>query len=296
MKRETAQKLFALSFKTCELLLPTLAKRWGRKLFFTPFRHKRPAREMKAWREAWKQELPIEIDVAQRRYRTHYRFYRWGKDGGPRVLLIHGWSGRATQLSVIAEELVKAGFEVLAFDGLAHGDSPGKHTNLLEFNAIVQDINRRFGPLDAIVGHSFGGVVGALSHNHSVALNALVTIGTPVTMDYLLDEFTRIIGAGRKTRAAILEYTESRIDVELDAFSPQRLLKDSDLPGLIIHDREDKESDYRQAPQLNEAWRGAELKLTSGLGHQRILRDPSTARMIAEFLEKELVHSGEKAT
>src|SRR6478609_3042547 len=55
--------------------------------------------------------------------------YRWG--GGDRtVLLLHGWRGRASQFAPLVRELVAEGFHVVAFDAPAHGDSPGRNTDI----------------------------------------------------------------------------------------------------------------------------------------------------------------------
>src|SRR6267378_1472357 len=42
-------------------------------------------------------------------------YYRWGS-GSKRVLLVHGWGGRAAQFFALIPRLVDAGFEVIAFD------------------------------------------------------------------------------------------------------------------------------------------------------------------------------------
>ncbi|HEX8728518.1 MAG TPA: hypothetical protein VF739_07855, partial [Ktedonobacterales bacterium] len=48
---------------------------------------------------------------------------------GPRVLLVHGWEGRGMNLGMFIAPLTAAGYQVLALDGPAHGESPGEQTN-----------------------------------------------------------------------------------------------------------------------------------------------------------------------
>jgi pimeloyl-ACP methyl ester carboxylesterase len=50
--------------------------------------------------------------------------YHWGK-GGRRILLVHGWGGKAAQFFSFVGPLLDAGFEVIAFDAPAHGASSG---------------------------------------------------------------------------------------------------------------------------------------------------------------------------
>jgi alpha-beta hydrolase superfamily lysophospholipase len=76
---------------------------------------------------------------------------------GKRVLLVHGWSGRGTQLFKIADELLKQGYSTISFDAPAHGKSPGKTTIMVDFITTIE-INKQFGPFDAAIGHSLGGM------------------------------------------------------------------------------------------------------------------------------------------
>ena len=55
-------------------------------------------------------------------------YFAWG--AGPSVLLVHGWEGRGAQLGALVDPLVAAGYRVVALDGPAHGDSPGRLSTL----------------------------------------------------------------------------------------------------------------------------------------------------------------------
>src|SRR5438105_1441963 len=50
--------------------------------------------------------------------------YRWGK-ADRRILLVHGWGGKAAQFFSFVGPLLENGFEVIAFDAPAHGLSSG---------------------------------------------------------------------------------------------------------------------------------------------------------------------------
>jgi alpha-beta hydrolase superfamily lysophospholipase len=49
--------------------------------------------------------------------------YQYGQSD-KKVLLVHGWSGRGTQLVKIADALLKSGCSTISFDAPAHGKSP----------------------------------------------------------------------------------------------------------------------------------------------------------------------------
>ena len=57
---------------------------------------------------------------------------------GPKVLLLHGWSGRGSQLFAFADKLRKSNAEVVTFDMPAHGQSLGNKTNIVELVACIK--------------------------------------------------------------------------------------------------------------------------------------------------------------
>jgi pimeloyl-ACP methyl ester carboxylesterase len=68
---------------------------------------------------------------------------------------------------------------------------------------------------------------------------------------------------------------------------------DLDIPGiarrltpaaLVVHDRGDVDVPFAHGERIVEAWHGARLVETAGLGHRAILRDPEVVRATVEFL------------
>jgi pimeloyl-ACP methyl ester carboxylesterase len=56
-------------------------------------------------------------------------------------------------------------------------------------------------------------------------------------------------------------------------------------PLLVVHDRDDKEVPVRVGQGIAEAWPNAELVLTEGLGHQRILHDEDATNFAVRFID-----------
>lgn len=75
-----------------------------------------------------------------------------------KILLVHGGSGRGTQLFKIADELLKRGYSTINFDTSAHGKSSGRTTILDEFVETILEIEKPFDPFEAAIGHSLGGM------------------------------------------------------------------------------------------------------------------------------------------
>jgi len=53
---------------------------------------------------------------------------------------------------------------------------------------------------------------------------------------------------------------------------------------LLMHDEHDGIVPVREAHLIAAAWPAARLLLTSGLGHNRILREPAVVRQVIDFL------------
>src|SRR5262245_23043113 len=67
---------------------------------------------------------------------------RWGDEKAPAILLAHGWLGRGAQLGKLVEPLLEKGFQVIAWDAPAHGDSSGTRANLRLFAEGLADAAR----------------------------------------------------------------------------------------------------------------------------------------------------------
>jgi pimeloyl-ACP methyl ester carboxylesterase len=63
-----------------------------------------------------------------------------------------------------------------------------------------------------------------------------------------------------------------------------RLAADLDLPMLLFHDPEDREVPWEHGRRIAEAWPGARLVRASGLGHNRLLRDPAVIGEAVAFV------------
>ena len=56
------------------------------------------------------------------------------------------------------------------------------------------------------------------------------------------------------------------------------------VPLLVVHDRKDRVTSFAGSSSLVEHWPGARLMATEGLGHARILSEPSVIDAIVRFV------------
>jgi len=210
---------------------------------------------------------------------------------GPVVYLMHGWGGSGAQLSAFVDPLRQAGFRVVRFDAPSHGRSdPGAYgrgrTHGVEFAAALAAVMRRFGPADAVVAHSMGVLPSLLVQRTGLPVRRLALIAPVRDLDGHLDRFAALVGMGPRTRQAMDERIAGLIGEPVANMDVRRLrVHAGEIPLLVVHDRDDRETAHAHSVELIEGWSGpATLITTDGLGHRRILTDPLVMEQVVDFV------------
>jgi alpha-beta hydrolase superfamily lysophospholipase len=176
--------------------------------------------------------------------------YRWGE--GKTVLLMHGWSSRASHLAFLARSLAKAGFEVVAFDGPAHGRSSYNNTiprtNLPEFCRALYHVAGKLGPLYGLVGHSFGGAAASFTvagqaqiAGYRVAVKKLVLISSPCGINGMIEHYCRSQGYREGGAEALVQLLENEYPLSVKEYEVSDALKRVDAEVLVVHGSDDLE-------------------------------------------------------
>ena len=256
--------------------LPSLAYKMALELFYTPFSFPTTEEEFD-----YKRDLPIYRELVDEKRITIYL------GGAPpfKVLLVHGWSGRASQFLHIGEGLKKAGIPYISFTAPAHGTSNDKRTHMLEFATCIEQISRLYGPFDCIVGHSLGGTALMNSLNLGVEVEKVVLIGSHATTTGSIKDFVKKFSLNSKVEEYLFKHLEVNYHKDYEKYGVVRLAKEFDGSALIIHDEEDKECNISNAENISAAFKNAELFKTSGFGHTRILANKDVVNKIVEFVK-----------
>jgi pimeloyl-ACP methyl ester carboxylesterase len=90
---------------------------------------------------------------------------------------------------------------------------------------------------------------------------------------------------GAEAEAELRRRIEARFGVPLADMHAPTLARDLHAPLLIVHDEADREVPLERGLELADAWPGARLEATRGLGHTRILRDILVLGRIVDFLD-----------
>lgn len=274
--------LYLKAYQAAEFLSPSLAGRWAIRTWVQTPKNKRPAYEEEMIQGAQRETFKTKGGHFKPLKTVNYQTYSWGN--GPVVLLVHGWGGRGSQLAALVPSLLESGYKVVAFDAVAHGDSEGDRTNVQEMSEIIKDISQREPQFHSIVAHSLGGLAAGIAIQSGVKVGKLVTVATAASIHYYLNEFATQMGASSRTMHTIKEHMESYFDSDLDRFSMANVVSELNIPGLIIHDKNDKEVRQEEALVLSKQWEDSQLMLTEGLGHRRILGDSTTIQKITNFV------------
>lgn len=267
--------MLRMAIRLLGLVAPALAGRWVYRLWFQPLRYPEPARE-KEWRRTAR---PLDVEFHDQRLAVD----AWG--AGPVVLMVHGWNGRGAQLGAFVPELVRAGYRVVTFDTPAHGRSPGRATNLPEISEAILAVARACGPVHAVIGHSFGVACTIYAVQQGLEVNRLVAISPPASVRWLTQSFFTALDVAPRVQEIFNRMFETQFGADLwQRFSPEVLARRLDVPGLVIHDQDDRDAPIEGGVAVAQAWPGAQFVRTTGLGHRRILRDPEVIARATEFI------------
>ena len=247
------------------------------KIFFTPISFKTPEREKVMQKSAKNILEPISS------INKEVNVYEYGYSKR-KILLVHGWSGRGTQLYTIADKLLEKGFMVITFDAPAHGKSIGKETSMSEFIDTIIEIDKKYGPFEAAIGHSLGGMSVLNAFNKGVKFKKIVSISAGDRISDILLGFIEKLKLPSKYAATMKKELEQLTGDQIDHYDSFYVAKNIDIPTLIIHDIDDQEIPVSAAQHIRKNLKNGSLLITEGLGHRKILKDFTINDKIVTFL------------
>ena len=270
-------KVFLVTAKILEVTSPKLASRFAMKLFTTPVKFKLPKREQEMDSNSL-QEMVL-IPSANKSINV----YHLGNHA-TKVLLVHGWSGRGTQLCSIADKLVKNGYSTISFDAPAHGKSTGKTSDMTEFIESILVLEKQFGPFEFAIGHSLGAMSVLNALKQGLKVKRAVLIGSGDIIKDIMDDFTQKLGMNIATGAMMIRLFEKKFNQTINNYSAYIAAQHVNIPVLIFHDEDDTDVPVSSAYHIQRHLANAELVITKGLGHRKILGDKNVIKKITEFL------------
>lgn len=218
-------------------------------------------------------------------YNREIVVYQYG-DAPKKVLLAHGWSGSGTQLAIMAEELIKVGFSVVSFDAPAHGKAPGNRSMMPHFIEAIEVLEEQYGPFQAVIGHSLGGMASLKAVSDGLPVKKLVIIGTANSVTHITREFARNMNMNNKVAAKMKTYFDGKFGVDMDTLSGAVSAEGVKIPTLVVHDEDDVDVHVSSAYEIDEKLEKSKIFITKELGHRRILGNPEVINKIIDFLSE----------
>ena len=263
--------------KVLQFFSKDLATLFVGKLFSTPVKFSAPDRELTMRNSAKKERLQIVGCKAEVQVYT----YGYSKR---KVLIVHGWAGRGTQLFKIADKVLENRMMVVSFDGPAHGLSSGKRTNMFEFLETIREVDKKYGPFEAAIGHSFGGMSLINAVADGLKVNRLVIIGADNSIPQIFRYFVQKMELKAIIYKKLEKIAEEKFKTKLDNLTSEHKALKIDIPTLVIHDSDDKYVDVSSAISIRQSLKNGELLITNGLGHHKIFKDNFVIQRIIDFI------------
>lgn len=261
-----------------EFTIPYAAKKLTHRFFFYPVSYPFPNYELPYIEKA--------IIETQKFEETDINIYQWGNiDSDKKVLLVHGWAGRATQFRVLIDKLIEENFHVISYDAPGHGKSEGVTTNLPQMARIIKLVQSKFKAKN-IIGHSMGGAacLFAIAQNNVVA-ERLILISAPTSADAMLTDFLNKINGSAKLKTYLNSQTLQMFEHPLEYYFANNLLPHQNIPAtLAVHDKNDPEVHFNHLKFLTENIEDIKIHKTHHLGHTKVLRDDNVIDQIIKFL------------
>ena len=220
--------------------------------------------------------------------------YRWKNtnnlSNAKTIVFTHGWGGHALNFAPIISHLINNGFDVVAHDSPAHGNSSGKQTNLLCNTKALLAVLQKSAPISIFIGHSFGTLANAYAFEHlsqtsqTHRLEKIVLIAGP---NELSDIFASFIEAMRLPACVLAIFHQKLKKIasrNIETMSTVKFMKNFSGSSLVIHDQQDRIVPFSEAQTVAQGIH-AELFATQRKGHFRILAANSVYERIEIFLK-----------
>lgn len=195
-------------------------------------------------------------------------------------------------MKALAESLASEGFVPIVMDAPAHGASRGRTSNLPQFARALEYVCARLAEegirLHAVIAHSLGGSAAAFALSRSRLARSLVLIAAPDAPRDYTRMFAQVFGLSEQTRAAMQRRIEAQEGLLMRQFDAAHSAPRVTVPTLVAHDASDTANPFSAAERFMQFLPNGTLLATQGLGHRRILADPSVHSAVVTFLHRQV--------
>jgi pimeloyl-ACP methyl ester carboxylesterase len=269
-------------FKTLSKLAPATAGRMAFDLFCTPYPKYKKRKAPAIFNHA--RNLTVVM-----KDKTKIKGFEWQSNSpnGQTVLIAHGYASFAYKFEHYITPLLKMGYRVLAFDAPGHGQSEGKHINVVVYQEAIEQIMQQCGPVNHFIGHSLGALTLSMIAEQIDRPNerkfVLIAPATKTTTTF--NNFFKMMHFNQVTKDAFINQVFSLTAHKVEYFASDRALANYKGPLLWVHDQEDLVCPYKDLEEFQKnAPNNVEFLITNGLGHNKVYKTAEVMDQIMAFL------------
>jgi len=255
-----------------------VAAKMALQLFFTPF-----SRLPRQTPDIFRKSEQLWLTSGARKV----QIYRWNHPSPKKLLILHGFGSCAYKFDGYVVPMMRKGYEVIAMDAPAHGKSEGRRVTLTEYMQAIADLEGTYGPVDACLAHSFGGLAVSLYLENSCRAHRIkLALVAPATETHrAIESFFRFMQLNESVRTAFEGLIREKTGRNPNDYSISRVAGALPADILWAHDEDDELTPIQDVKPIMEAGHPhIQFVITKGLGHRRIYRDNAVKRLVISFL------------
>ncbi len=204
-----------------------------------------------------------------------------------KVLILHGFESSVLNFDKYLTPLVEKGYEVLAFDAPAHGQSSGRRINAIDYKNFILHLIKTYGPINSFITHSFGGLAISLAleelpHDESWKLVLMAPATESTTA---IDNFFNLLQLNKEVRKRFDLFITKANNKPPSWYSVSRASKNIKAQVLFLQDKNDILTPLSDVePIMAKHYPNFQFHISEGLGHSRIYHDAGSIKQIMRFL------------
>ncbi len=201
-----------------------------------------------------------------------WRFRASGEKRGT-IVYLHGVADNRYGVTGIADRFTRRGFDVVAYDSRAHGQSGGENCTYGYYEK--QDLRRVLDTIEVhpivLIGSSLGAAVALQTAAGDSRVGAVVAAETFSDLRSIARDRAPFF-VSENTIELVLSLAEHRGAFQVDAASPVMAAAHITVPVLLIHGALDRDTPPEHSQRVFEALKGPKrLILVEGAGHNQSL-------------------------
>jgi pimeloyl-ACP methyl ester carboxylesterase len=205
------------------------------------------------------------------------------------IVYLHGIADNRRSGIGFAQRFTAQGYDVLAYDGRAHGESGGAFCTY-GFHER-HDVSRALdslGVAEAVLfGSSLGGAVALQAAAGDTRVRGVIAQSAFADLREIVEERARGFGILFRSSdvAEAIRLAERKAAFRADEVSPRALGPRIHVPVLLLHGEKDRETSPAHARRIYDALAGPRrLVMVAGAGHNDVFGRPETWREVETWL------------